>query len=103
MKGGENMKKMTSLLAGLALSLGVLGVFNVAQAADQDTVARGQYLARAGDCMACHSAAGKPATVSSAAVSGDASDKAAARPCVLAGEAVLVRSGTRSSSSTAPN
>ena len=61
MKGGENMKKMTSLLAGLALSLSVLGVFNVAQAADQDTVARGQYLARAGDCMACHSAAGKPA------------------------------------------
>ncbi|UWE16334.1 c-type cytochrome [Herbaspirillum huttiense] len=58
------MKKMTSLLAGLALSLsvlGVLGAFNPAQAADQDTVARGQYLARAGDCMACHSAAGKPA------------------------------------------
>ncbi|MCP1575064.1 mono/diheme cytochrome c family protein [Herbaspirillum rubrisubalbicans] len=52
------MKKLTSLFATLALSLGAL---SMAHAADQDLVARGQYLARAGDCMACHSAAGKPA------------------------------------------
>ncbi|MBV8624946.1 MAG: c-type cytochrome, partial [Herbaspirillum sp.] len=51
------MKKLTSLFASLALSLGALAS---AHAADQDLVTRGQYLARAGDCMACHSAAGKP-------------------------------------------
>ena len=55
------MKKLTSLFAALAWSLGALGTLTTAQAADQDLVARGQYLARAGDCMACHSAAGKPA------------------------------------------
>ncbi|WP_443114584.1 c-type cytochrome [Herbaspirillum seropedicae] len=55
------MKKLTSLFAALAWSLVALGTLTTAQAADQDLVARGQYLARAGDCMACHSAAGKPA------------------------------------------
>ncbi|QDD66778.1 c-type cytochrome [Herbaspirillum seropedicae] len=55
------MKKLTSLFAALAWSLGALATSTMAQAADQDLVARGQYLARAGDCMACHSAAGKPA------------------------------------------
>jgi len=58
------MKKLTSLFAALAWSLGALGALGtltMAHAADQDLVARGQYLARAGDCMACHSAAGKPA------------------------------------------
>ncbi|WP_343721711.1 cytochrome c [Herbaspirillum seropedicae] len=55
------MKKLTSLFAALAWSLVALGMLTTAQAADQDLVARGQYLARAGDCMACHSAAGKPA------------------------------------------
>lgn len=55
------MKKITYFLASLGLSLATLGGLSSAHAADQDLVTRGQYLARAGDCMACHSAAGKPA------------------------------------------
>jgi mono/diheme cytochrome c family protein len=52
------MKKLThilTLVAGLAAS-------TFAAAAPAETlVQRGAYLARAGDCIACHSAPGKPA------------------------------------------
>jgi mono/diheme cytochrome c family protein len=52
------MNRFKQLLAGSFLGLAAIG----AQAAtDQALVRRGEYLARAGDCMACHSAAGKPA------------------------------------------
>ncbi len=51
-----------SLKQLLAASTLALATIAMAQAAtDQTLVQRGQYLARAGDCMACHSAAGKPA------------------------------------------
>ena len=43
--------------SGLALALG-LAVSLAAQASDDAQVKRGQYLARAADCMACHTAEG---------------------------------------------
>ena len=46
---------MARLLTGLLLSAGLVAG---AQAADADLVKRGEYLARAADCMACHTAAG---------------------------------------------
>ena len=50
--------KLKQLLAASALGLATV---SASAAADQALVQRGEYLARAGDCMACHSAAGKPA------------------------------------------
>ncbi|WP_432240186.1 c-type cytochrome [Herbaspirillum robiniae] len=52
------MKKLNQLLAVLALGLASITAAHAA--ADQELLKRGEYLARAGDCMACHSAAGKP-------------------------------------------
>jgi mono/diheme cytochrome c family protein len=50
--------KLTQFLTTAVLAL----VGAAAQAApDQALIQRGEYLARAGDCIACHSAAGKPA------------------------------------------
>lgn len=43
--------------SAMALALG-LAVTSLAQAADQAQVKRGEYLARAADCMACHTAEG---------------------------------------------
>jgi mono/diheme cytochrome c family protein len=55
------MKKIRTWCALLALASGVSGVLPVAQAADADLVKRGEYLATAGDCVACHTAqGGKP-------------------------------------------
>ena len=61
---------MNSTLKGFGASLGaalMLGLASTAShaqaagAADQALVARGEYLARAGDCVACHTAPrGKP-------------------------------------------
>ncbi|MRW84494.1 c-type cytochrome [Pseudoduganella sp. FT26W] len=54
------MNKLTQFLTTAVLALA--GAANVAHAAaDQTLIQRGEYLARAGDCIACHSAAGKPA------------------------------------------
>lgn len=44
---------MQRILSGLALAVGV-GLSMGAQAADQALVKKGEYLARAADCMACH-------------------------------------------------
>lgn len=44
---------MQRILSGLALAVGV-GLSIGAQAADQTLVKKGEYLARAADCMACH-------------------------------------------------
>jgi len=52
------MNRFKQLLLGSALGLAAIGA---EAAAAQTLVQRGEYLARAGDCMACHSAAGKPA------------------------------------------
>lgn len=52
------MNKLTQFLTIAVLAL----VGAAAHAApDQALIQRGEYLARAGDCIACHSAAGKPA------------------------------------------
>jgi len=48
---------MAFVRSGLALALGLV-VSMVAQADDQALVKRGEYLARAADCMACHTAEG---------------------------------------------
>jgi len=53
------MKKMTQFLTAVAICLASATVATAAP--DADLIKRGEYLARAGDCMACHSAAGKPA------------------------------------------
>lgn len=53
------MYRLKQFLATSALSLATLTVAQAA--ADQALVQRGEYLARAGDCIACHSAAGKAA------------------------------------------
>jgi mono/diheme cytochrome c family protein len=45
----------------VATTLGLAAISAAQAATDQTLVQRGEYLARAGDCMACHSAAGKPA------------------------------------------
>jgi mono/diheme cytochrome c family protein len=56
------MNPKTSLKAATAASVLVLaGAMTPCAGADQNLVARGEYLARAGDCTACHSApGGKP-------------------------------------------
>ncbi|AIN58084.1 mono/diheme cytochrome c family protein [Pseudomonas sp. TE6288] len=48
---------MTRVLSSLALAIGALVACNV-QAADEALIKRGEYLARAADCMACHTAEG---------------------------------------------
>ncbi|WP_317847120.1 cytochrome c [Pseudomonas sp. HTZ2] len=48
---------MRHVLSGLALAMGAALSLGV-QAADQAQVKRGEYLARAADCMACHTAEG---------------------------------------------
>lgn len=48
---------MQKILCGLTLAVG-LGLSLGAQAADQALVKRGEYIARAADCMACHTAEG---------------------------------------------
>ncbi|MFR0691184.1 c-type cytochrome [Enterobacterales bacterium AE_CKDN230030158-1A_HGKHYDSX7] len=48
---------MQRILSGLALAAG-LGLAVGAQAADQDLIKRGEYVSRAADCMACHTAEG---------------------------------------------
>jgi len=48
---------MAFVRSGLALALGLV-VSMSAQAQDQAQVKRGEYLARAADCMACHTAEG---------------------------------------------
>lgn len=48
---------MQRILSGLALAVG-LGLAVSAQAADQDLIQRGEYVSRAADCMACHTAEG---------------------------------------------
>ena len=45
-------------LLGAALAAIVGGMAGPAAAADQSLIARGEYLARAGDCTACHTAEG---------------------------------------------
>jgi mono/diheme cytochrome c family protein len=47
---------VNNLMAGLALA--VAGASSWAAGADQQLVRQGEYLARAGDCFACHSVAG---------------------------------------------
>jgi mono/diheme cytochrome c family protein len=55
------MNKLTQFLTTTVLALAGAAV-NVAHAApDPALIQRGEYLARAGDCIACHSAQGKPA------------------------------------------
>lgn len=52
------MKRLLSSL-GTAVGLAVsLMAIQQAQAADQQQIKRGEYLARAADCMACHTAPG---------------------------------------------
>jgi mono/diheme cytochrome c family protein len=48
---------MQRILSGLTLAIG-LGLAVSAQAADQELVKRGEYVSRAADCMACHTAEG---------------------------------------------
>ncbi|WP_207882575.1 cytochrome c [Pseudomonas sp. 30_B] len=48
---------MQRILSGLALAVG-LGLAVSAQAADQELIKRGEYVSRAADCMACHTAEG---------------------------------------------
>lgn len=48
---------MTRVFSNLALAIGAVFAF-AAQAADQQVIKRGEYLARAADCMACHTAEG---------------------------------------------
>ncbi|MCP8465363.1 cytochrome c [Pseudomonas sp. ZM23] len=48
---------MQRILSSLALAAGLGAALGV-QAAEQDQVKRGEYLARAADCMACHTAEG---------------------------------------------
>ena len=47
-----------ALALAFAVSSMALAVSSVAQAADEAQVKRGEYLARAADCMACHTAEG---------------------------------------------
>lgn len=48
---------MTRVFSNLALAIGAVFAF-AAQAADQQVIKRGEYLARSADCMACHTAEG---------------------------------------------
>ncbi|MBB4865065.1 mono/diheme cytochrome c family protein [Pseudomonas nitritireducens] len=48
---------MQRILSGLALAVG-LGLALSAQASDQELIKRGEYVSRAADCMACHTAEG---------------------------------------------
>ncbi|WP_229262046.1 cytochrome c [Duganella guangzhouensis] len=52
------MNKLTQFLTTAVLALAGAAVH---AAPDQAQIQRGEYLARAGDCIACHSAPGKPA------------------------------------------
>jgi mono/diheme cytochrome c family protein len=52
------MNKLTQFLTTAVLALAGAAAH---AATDQTLIQRGEYLARAGDCIACHSAAGKPA------------------------------------------
>ena len=52
------MNKLTQFLTTAVLALAGAAAH---AAPDQTLIQRGEYLARAGDCIACHSAAGKPA------------------------------------------
>jgi mono/diheme cytochrome c family protein len=55
------MNKFNTWYAALALAIGTAGVLPMAHAADAQQIKRGEYLATAGDCIACHSAkGGKP-------------------------------------------
>jgi mono/diheme cytochrome c family protein len=53
------MKTLKQFLSTVALSLAAASAATAAP--DPSLVKRGEYLARAGDCIACHSAVGKPA------------------------------------------
>ena len=57
------MKTLTNVLCAAVIGLGIAGhAAAAAPAAPGQTLAqRGAYLARVGDCVACHSAPGKPA------------------------------------------
>jgi mono/diheme cytochrome c family protein len=53
------MHSLKRILLGAALLAGLSGMAQAQQpSAEQALVARGEYLARAGDCMACHTAPG---------------------------------------------
>lgn len=54
------MKRLTKTLGSL-LAAAVLSTTATAAVPDAALIQRGEYVARAGDCIACHSAAGKPA------------------------------------------
>lgn len=54
----DAMKTLKNLMAALA---GLAAAGAAMAAPDAALIKRGEYLARAGDCIACHSAAGKPA------------------------------------------
>ncbi|UVJ41828.1 cytochrome c [Pseudomonas sp. LS1212] len=49
---------MKRLISRLAVAVGLAVPALLAQAADQQQIERGEYLARAADCMACHTAQG---------------------------------------------
>lgn len=55
------MRAMKTLKHLLVAVLGMAAVGTAAAAPDSALIKRGEYLARAGDCIACHSAAGKAA------------------------------------------
>jgi alcohol dehydrogenase (quinone), cytochrome c subunit len=69
MKWKTSVKVLAIGLAGLLIAVGIAHVSDsrageknlVAPAATPALIARGAYLARLGDCAACHSVAGKPA------------------------------------------
>jgi cytochrome c553 len=52
------MQRLTHFLGALA---GALMLATATAAPDPALLKRGEYVARAGDCIACHSAPGKPA------------------------------------------
>ncbi|SDD14169.1 c-type cytochrome [Bradyrhizobium brasilense] len=49
-------RTLTGLLVGLMLALSPIGAAAQQKAADPAVLAKGEYLARAGDCIACHTA-----------------------------------------------
>ncbi|WP_410712077.1 c-type cytochrome [Bradyrhizobium sp. BEA-2-5] len=49
-------RTLTGLLVGLMLALSPIGASAQQKAADPAVLAKGEYLARAGDCIACHTA-----------------------------------------------
>jgi mono/diheme cytochrome c family protein len=55
------MKNIKKLCVMIGVAGGILGLVSAAHAADAELIKRGEYLATAGDCIACHTApAGKP-------------------------------------------